>query len=143
MSEKKVFVLPEVHVAFFPDGMNQHWEEYSDTELEELLNSRVAREVRRLYRIKDGYCVRDFCGESLVIPVSGAALEERKMAIINPVGKFLWDKLQTGQTMGDLLLAVLCEYEVSREEALEDIREFLAELETYKYLIIEKKEDEK
>lgn len=142
MGEKKPFVPPEAHVAVLPDGMNQRLEELSDTQLEELLSHSAVREVRRLYQIKEGYCIRDFCGESLVIPVSGAALEERKMAIINPVGKFLWDKLQTGQTFGDLLLAVMQEYEVSREEASMDIGEFLSELETHKYLI-EEKENEK
>lgn len=138
MSEKRPFVRPEAHFIALPDDMNQRPEELSDAQLAELLSSSAVKEARKLYQIKQGYCTRDICGESLVIPVGGGAIAERKMAIVSPVGKFLWDKLQTRQTFGDLLLSVVREYEVSREEASADIREFLSELKTYKYLIEEK-----
>lgn len=134
MSEKKPFVSPQACAIALPSDRDLHLGELSDTQLEELLSSGAAKEARLLYRVKPGYCIRDFCGESLVIPVGGVAMAERKMAIINPVGKFLWDKLQTGQTFGDLLLSVLQEYEVTREEAEADIREFLSELNTHQYL---------
>lgn len=99
------------------------------------------KEAKKRYQIKEGYCIRDFCGESLVIPVGGEAFTERQVAMLNPVGTFLWNKLQTEQTFGDLLLAAMQEYEVSREEASADIQEFLTELEALKYLK-EKKENE-
>ena len=86
------------------------------------------------YQIKPGYCIRDIAGESLVIPVGGAAMADRKMAIINPVAKFLWEKLQSRQTFGELLLSVLQEYEVTQETAATDIRVFLSELKKHNYL---------
>lgn len=91
------------------------------------------------YQLKPGYCIRDFCGESLVIPIGGAAIAEQQMAILSSVGRFLWDRLQNEQTFENLLLAVLDEYEVTQEEAKADIKEFLTELNTHKYLNEERK----
>ena len=117
MSEKKPFVPPQPSTAACSDDGNL-----------------LAEEAQVRYQIKPGYCIRDIAGESLVIPVGGAAMADRKMAIINPVAKFLWEKLQSRQTFGDLLLSVLQEYEVTQETAATDIREFLSELKKNNYL---------
>lgn len=61
-------------------------------------------------------------------------MADRKMAIINPVARFLWKKLQSRQTFEDLLLSVLQEYEVTKETAASDIQEFLSELKKHNYL---------
>ena len=63
-----------------------------------------------------------------------------QMAILSPVGMFLWDRLEKGQTFGDLLTALLAEYDVSREEAVKDIEDFLSELDAHQYLLKEKED---
>ena len=64
-------------------------------------------------------------------------LSENQVAILSPVGRFLWDRLQSGQTFGDLLTALLAEYAVSRDEAEKDIEVFLSELDANQYLVKE------
>ena len=64
-------------------------------------------------------------------------LSENQVAILSPVGLFLWDRLQSGQTFGDLLTALLAEYAVSRDEAEKDIEVFLSELDANQYLVKE------
>lgn len=110
----------------------------TDGELYQYLKDSTAPEARLRYRIRDGYSVRDFCGETLVIPVSGEAIAGQQMAILSPGGRLLWDRLQSAQTFADLLLALLSEYEVERETAAADIHEFLSELDSHKYLMVEK-----
>ena len=84
--------------------------------------------------MKEGYCVREIGGEGLVIPVSRDTMRENQMAILSPVGIFLWGRLEKEQTFDDLVAAVLAEYEVDREEAAADITEFLGELDARQYL---------
>lgn len=136
MDKKKPYIVPEAHVLM-PSGCDpQAVENMSDAELSAYLQSQPVREARKQYRIKEGYCVRELCGESLVIPVSGETIRENQMAILSPVGSFLWDRLNTGQTFGDLMAAVLAEYDVGPDEAAADITEFLSELDAHKYLAI-------
>ena len=92
-------------------------------------------DTEKMYRIKDGYCLRNFCGESLVLPISRSTMSENRTALLSPVGSFIWEKLKTWQTFDDLLDAVLNEYEVERETAKKDILAFLNELEAKKYSI--------
>lgn len=117
MREKEPLVPPQAHTASCSYDGNL-----------------PAEEVQAWYQIKPGYCIRDVVDESLVIPVGGAAMADRKMAIINPVARFLWKKLQSRQTFEDLLLSVLQEYEVTKETAASDIQEFLSELKKHNYL---------
>lgn len=88
------------------------------------------------YRIRDGYCVRDLCGDSLVIPIGREAINANQVALLSPTGQFIWDKLGTAQTFGELVQAVLAEYDVSAEEAEGDIEEFLRELEEHDFIDI-------
>lgn len=88
------------------------------------------------YHIKDGYCVRDLCGDSLVIPIGREAINANQVALLSPTGQFIWDKLATAQTFGELVQAVLAEYDVCAEEAEGDIEEFLSELEEHDFIDI-------
>ena len=134
MSEKRSYVAPEAHVLTPSDGEARDVEALSDRELAVYLQSDAMQKARERHRIKAGYCVREICGEGLVIPISREAFDENQMAILSPVGMFLWDRLERGQTFGDLLTALLAEYDVGREEAIRDIQDFLSELDAHRYL---------
>ena len=90
MSEKKPFVPPQPSTAACSDDGNL-----------------LAEEAQVRYQIKPGYCIRDIAGESLVIPVGGAAMADRKMAIINPVAKFLWEKCSFWVVLGRKRLNII------------------------------------
>ena len=131
---KKTYAAQEAHVLIPPGGGEDCIGELSDQEFATYLQSEAMKNARRCYRIKEGYCIREICGEGLVIPVSQETIEENQMSILSPVARFLWDRLEKGQTFGDLLAAVLAEYEVGRDEAAADITEFLTELNARNYL---------
>lgn len=140
MSKKKAYVAPEAHVLMPSDGKISGVENLSDREFTAYLQSEAMKKAREQHRIVDGYCVRDLCGEGLVIPVRQDTISKNQMAILSPVGMFLWDRLEKGQTFGDLLTALLAEYDVSREEAVKDIEDFLSELDAHQYLVKEKED---
>lgn len=134
LGKKKSYVASETHVLMPSYGEINGAENLSDRELAAYMQSDAMKKVRERYRIKEGYCVRELCGEGLVIPISRDTINENQMAILSPVGMFLWDRLEKGQTFGDLLTALLAEYDVSREEAVKDIEDFLSELDAHQYL---------
>lgn len=138
MSKKKTYVAPEAHVLMPSDGKISGVENLSDQEFAVYLQSEAMKKAREQHRIADGYCVRDLCGEGLVIPVRQDTISKNQMAILSPVGMFLWNRLERGQTFGDLLAALLTEYDVTREEAVKDITDFLSALDTHQYLAKEK-----
>ena len=47
---------------------------------------------------------------------------------LNPVGRFLWHQLQEPRPVADLVERTASEFDVSRSECEEDVREFLTDL---------------
>lgn len=92
--------------------------------------------VRKFYHIKEGFCLQDFDGENLVIPVEKDTINENQIATLSSSGMFLWNELQEEQTFEDLVESLLEEYDVSRQTAENDIQEFFLELNKHKYLIV-------
>ena len=136
MGQKKSYIAPEAHVLELPEDKISGIESMSDQELAACLQSETVKQASRKHRIREGYCVRELCGEGLVVPVSRDTIGENQMAVLSPVGMFLWEKLEKGQTFGDLMAAVLAEYDVCAEEAEGDIEEFLSELEEHDFIDI-------
>lgn len=134
MSNKKAYVAPAAHVLMPSDSKIIEAENLSDQEFAVYLQSEAMKKAREQHRIADGYCVRELCGEGLVIPVRQDTISKNQMAILSPVGMFLWNRLERGQTFGDLLTSLLAEYDVTREEAVKDITDFLSELDAHQYL---------
>ena len=71
---------------------------------------------------------REIAGDTILVPVGQTVYETNGLFILNELGSFLWDRLTGAGDEEALLQAVLAEYEVSREVALADIREFLDNL---------------
>lgn len=78
--------------------------------------------------IKKELIRREIAGEVILVPVGKTALENNGLFTLNELGGFLWDRLPQAESEHDLLRAVLEEYDVPESQALEDIREFLAQL---------------
>ena len=133
MDRKKTYIPPETHILTVPGHSLPEIDGMSDEELQ----AETIRKAKTLYQIRPGYSLRSFCDENLVVPVAKETLSENQVAILSPVGRFLWDRLQSGQTFGDLLTALLAEYAVSRDEAEKDIEAFLSELDANQYLVKE------
>ena len=78
------------------------------------------------YVIKQGYVAREIAGEYLAVPVDNSV--GSNIIVLNEVSKFLWDELKTEKTFDELLDAMLGNYDVSKEEAEADLKDFLMQL---------------
>ena len=71
---------------------------------------------------------RSIAEEYVLVPIKQSMVDFQAMYSLNEVGAFLWDELKTKKTQPELLLALLNRYEVTTEQAEQDITEFLSEL---------------
>lgn len=79
-------------------------------------------------KLNHEFVLREVAGETLLVPVGTATLSLNGMLVLNGCGRFLWERLPAAETEDSLINALLEEYEVDRETAIRDVREFLAEL---------------
>lgn len=92
----------------------------------------------KIYSIKSGYVFREIAGEFLVVPVTPDD-GVKGMMILNPVSALLWQMLQSGKTVEELLKGVTSEFDVADDEARADILDFLAQLDNLGLLKTDKK----
>ena len=78
--------------------------------------------------IKKELIKRQIAGETILVPVGKTVYEANGLFVLNEMGDFLWELLPDAEGEGDLIKAVLAEYEVSEEVAREDVAAFLNKL---------------
>ena len=78
------------------------------------------------YSIKQGYVVREVAGEFIAVPIDSSC--GTNIIILNPVSKLLWEELREEKTFDELLDAILKNYDVSKEEAEADLKDFILQL---------------
>lgn len=83
----------------------------------------------KIYCVKGTYTLRQIAGEYLAIPISNEAGDDANIVILNPVSQVIWGKLEAGATFNEILDAVMNEFNVEKEAASTDIKEFLTGLE--------------
>ena len=74
------------------------------------------------------FLMREVAGKQVVVPVGAASVEFAGMINLNAVGAFLWQALETEQTLDTLTAALTGRYEVSAEIARADVEAFVESL---------------
>lgn len=83
----------------------------------------------KIFCIKGTYTLRQIAGEYLAVPISNEAGSDANIVILNPVSQIIWSKLEAGATFNEILDSVMKEFNVKKEEATADIKDFLDGLE--------------
>lgn len=79
-------------------------------------------------KLKHEFVLREVAGETLLVPVGTSTLSLNGMLVLNGCGRFLWEQLPAAESEEALVAALLAEYEVDRETAVQDVQDFLSEL---------------
>ena len=76
-------------------------------------------------KIKKGYILRTVCGENVIVGEGLDAINFGRMLCLNETAAWLWKQaLKQGDFTADTLAHALCdEYEVSPQQALNDVKE--------------------
>ncbi len=79
-------------------------------------------------RIKDGFLLRDVCGETVIVGEGLSAVDFGKLLVLNDTAAYLWrEAAQMGNFTPEALASRLCdEYEVAPAQAKADVKEILA-----------------
>ena len=75
-------------------------------------------------KLKEGFVLRTISGQTVVIP-TGEDLDLSMMIKLNDTGRFIWEHLEKGTEIEELVEDMLEEYDVSREKAVEYIEQFV------------------
>lgn len=73
---------------------------------------------------------RTIAGEHFLVPIGEAAKAFNGLFALNELGAFLWKYIPQAENEETLIDMVLREYDVDRETAAKDVREFMEQLTT-------------
>lgn len=76
-------------------------------------------------KIKSGFVVRKVGGQYVAVAVGERSREFNGMIRLNETGKFIWEKLEKGAEKEDIILAMLDEYDATRETVENDVNTFI------------------
>ena len=76
-------------------------------------------------KLIEGFCIRKILDETVIIPTGKAAHCLSGLISVNETGEFIFELLQTEQTMESLVAEMLEEFEVEKEKAEADVKAFV------------------
>lgn len=79
-------------------------------------------------KIKDGFLLRQFGEESIVVAVGEGSEDFNKLITLNSVGAFIFEKLGNDITREELIKSVIDRYDIDKETAERDTDAFIGKL---------------
>ena len=80
--------------------------------------------------IKDSQSItRSIAGETIIVPVRSGVSDLNSIYTLNEVGAAVWQLIDGRRSVEQIVEAISDEYEVTPEQATEDVFEYLARLE--------------
>ena len=80
-------------------------------------------------KLKEGYVLRKVADTFVVLPLNKPTIQFHGMLTLNNSGAQLWKVLEKGGSTDVLIQSLVTEYEVTWQQAKEDVEEFLDVLE--------------
>ena len=80
-------------------------------------------------KIRDNFVLRQVAGAWIVLSVADKTVDFNGMLTLNETGLMLWKLLENGSSREALAEALTEEYDVTYEQALVDVDEYLGKLE--------------
>ncbi len=71
---------------------------------------------------------RRVAGETLIVPVRGKVGDLASIYSFNPTGSLIWQSLESPKSLDELVSVVENEYAVERDQAEQDVKQFLHDM---------------
>jgi len=81
-----------------------------------------------VFRKRGEIVSRAIAGDTILVPIRGKLADMQVIFSLGPVAAFLWEHLDGQKNLETVTCEVVERFEVGREEAEKDIREFMDEL---------------
>lgn len=79
-------------------------------------------------KIKEGFILRNVAGSNIVVPFGDRCLDFNGMITLNDTGAFIWKQLENDADEAAIVKAILAEYDVAEEKAVQCVKDFLEKL---------------
>lgn len=76
-------------------------------------------------KVKNGFMLRAIAGQWVIIPLGARVVEFNGIMTLSESGAILWRLLENGAEVGELVAAILAEYDIDAETAERDVNNFL------------------
>ena len=86
-------------------------------------------------KLSEEFIYKEVCGEALLIPIGEKTKDYNGIFSFSSTGAFILGSIVKGSTPEQAAEKMAAEFEVSKEEALSDTKEFVNELVNYGILI--------
>ena len=83
----------------------------------------------KIYKKNDSFVFRKIEDETLLVPLKDNVGDMGFLFNLNEVGSFIWQRMDSGEPLRDILDKILQEFDVSCEQAQTDLCEFIRDLE--------------
>ena len=81
--------------------------------------------------VKDNQTVtRSIAGETIIVPIASGIGDLNSIYTLNEVGTSIWQLIDGQRSVDEIVENIESEFEVSKEEASQDVFDFLTALET-------------
>ena len=84
--------------------------------------------MSKAFRKRDELLTRKIAGETIVVPIRGKLADMQNIYALNPVAEFVWEQLDGSRSLDEIAVAVSNQFDVGKEQAQSDVREFVSEL---------------
>jgi len=79
-------------------------------------------------KLKEGFVLRDVCGEKVIMGEGIGALDFGRLLCLNETATFLWNEAMKGDFTKESLTQALCkEYDVNETQAMADVSSIVDE----------------
>lgn len=78
-----------------------------------------------IYKVKDGFIIRELGGNKMAVPVGKQTSEIHGMIALSESGALLWEVLENGADLQTLAAVLTDNYEIDEATALADARKFV------------------
>ena len=79
-------------------------------------------------KVSKDFILRQIADEYMLVPIGQAATRFNGLISMNEIGHFIFQALSEETTEDQVADKIIAEYDVDRETALQDLREFLQQL---------------
>lgn len=85
----------------------------------------LRRRKEMAYRKKGEIVTRSIAGETILVPIRAKLADMEQLIVLDGIGDFVWERLDGKTEVTAIVDAVANEYDVDKETARQDVREFL------------------
>jgi hypothetical protein len=83
---------------------------------------------RARFRKREDIVSREIAGETILVPIRGKLVDMQRLFSLNGVAAHIWQELDGNKSLAGIRDGVLEAFDVDKEQAEADIREFVGEL---------------